>query len=140
MSTRSNTVVYEDDEIILNMYRQCDGYLEGHGKELAEFLAPIRLINGIGLDSDNTDKANGMGCLAAQIVAHFKKKAGGFYIVPPTSLCDNDYTYEIRNFPDTDSINLKVYEYSIELFSIDISGPDGLANFDLFSKQAEDAQ
>jgi hypothetical protein len=134
MGTRSNTTVYEDDEIILNMYRQFDGYLEGHGKELVEFLSPIRIINGIG--SVTSDVANGMGCLAAQLVAHFKKRVGAFYIVSPTSLCDNDYTYEIRNYPGTSSIHLKVYEYGTELFSVDISGPDGLANFELFSKQA----
>ena len=42
MGTRSLTFVYDENGAkILNMYRQMDGYPSGHGKELAEFLAPI---------------------------------------------------------------------------------------------------
>ena len=38
MGTRSLTFVYEDNKPIVNMYRQFDGYPEGHGQELADFL------------------------------------------------------------------------------------------------------
>lgn len=61
------------------MYRQFDGYLEGHGKDLADFLSGFKLVNGI--SGDEPPKfANGMGCLAAQVVAHFKNEPGGIYI------------------------------------------------------------
>lgn len=52
------------------MYRQYDGYPSGHGQELADYLKTFRITNGISGDPINT--ANGMACLAAQIVAHFK--------------------------------------------------------------------
>ena len=38
MGTRSLTFVYDEQEAIINMYRQYDGYPTGHGAELAEFL------------------------------------------------------------------------------------------------------
>ena len=96
MGTRSLTFVYnEHNEAILNLYRQYDGYIEGgHGSELAEFLAGKKLVNGFGRESN--DLANGMGCLAASLVAHFKETVGGFYIHSVTSTdCGQDYEYHV---------------------------------------------
>ena len=60
----------------VNMYRHYDGYPEVHGIELAEFLRDFRVVNGLG--SKNEAKiANGYGCLAAFMVAHFKKDIAG---------------------------------------------------------------
>jgi len=79
MGTRALTFVYDaDNQPLLNLYSQYDGYIAGHGAELAEFLAGKKLVNGFGRES--TDLANGMGCLAASLVAHFKETVGGFYI------------------------------------------------------------
>ena len=39
--------------------------------------------------------ANGMGCLAAQLVAHFKKSVGGFYIHAITDSVGVDYEYHV---------------------------------------------
>ena len=33
----------------INMYRQFDGYIEGMGVDLAEFLLPFNMVNGIGI-------------------------------------------------------------------------------------------
>lgn len=79
MGTRCLTIFTdEQDAEICVMYRQFDGYPDGHGKELAEFLSGIVMVNGI---HDRLQKiANGMGCLAAQVVAHFKSEPGGIYI------------------------------------------------------------
>lgn len=95
MGTRALTFVYnEHNEVILNLYRQYDGYIEGHGRELAEFLAGKTLVNGFGKES--TSLANGMGCLAASLVAHFKETVGGFYIHSVTSTdCGQDYEYHV---------------------------------------------
>jgi len=92
MGTRSLTFVYTDHygsetgpEPIVNMYRQFDGYPSGHGLELSEFLNSFEAItNGIPF-GDTRKLANGMGCLAAQLIAHFKQSVGGFYIYPVTS-------------------------------------------------------
>lgn len=96
MGTRSLTFVYDHDEAVLNLYRQFDGYPEGHGAELAEFLTGIEAVtNGISM-GETRRTANGMGCLAAQLVAHFKNSVGGFYIHSVTSTdCGQDYEYHV---------------------------------------------
>ena len=80
MGTRSLTFVYDGEKPIVNMYRQFDGYPSGHGLELAEFLNSFdEVVNGLPV-GDTRRLANGMGCLAAQMIANFKDSAGGFYI------------------------------------------------------------
>lgn len=95
MGTRSLTFVYDEDgKKIVNMYRQMDGYPSGHGLELAEFLEPITMVNGIG--TIKAAIANGPGCLAAQMVAHFKDGPGYIYLGPTTAVdCGQDYEYHI---------------------------------------------
>jgi hypothetical protein len=96
MGTRSLTFVYDaDNQPLLNLYRQYDGYIEGgHGSELAEFLAGKKLVNGFSKESK--DQANGMGCLAASLVANFKETVGGFYIHSVTETdCGQDYEYHV---------------------------------------------
>jgi hypothetical protein len=87
MGTRSLTHVYDGDgkTVLLTMYRQYDGYPTGHGAELAEFIAPIEIRNGLPCGDMTAMNprpaiANGMGCLAAQIVAKFKDAPGHIYI------------------------------------------------------------
>jgi hypothetical protein len=119
MGTRSQThfiETYKDDKGKLvknkfcNMYRQMDGYPEGHGMELAEFLAKGKLVNGINVDEKEL-VFNGMGCLAAQVIAHFKDGAGGIYIQRPNSgLHWEDYVYEIENNVETNEIILRCFD------------------------------
>jgi len=94
MGTRSLTFVYDGEKPIINMYRQFDGYTEGHGQELAEFLLSGEMVNGY---SSKTEKQfNGMGCLAAQMIAEFKNGVGGFYIHAVTDTdCWQDYEYHV---------------------------------------------
>lgn len=101
MGTRSLTFVYTDHyqencEPIINMYRQSDGYPGGHGLELAEFLSSFdAIVNGYAFD-EKRKVANGMGCLAAQMISHFKDDVGGFYLYPVTSKdCGQEYEYHI---------------------------------------------
>lgn len=82
MGTRCLTYVYEGKTPIFCLYRQFDGYPSGHGAELADFLNGIKLVNGISGKPEIGTVANGMGCLAAQLIAHFKKSVGGFYMHP----------------------------------------------------------
>ena len=80
----------------VNMYRQFDGYPEGHGLELAEFLKDFNIINGIGGSAELGTHANGSGCLAAQMVKHFKEMVGNVYLFPNND--DNgweEYIYTI---------------------------------------------
>ena len=99
MGTRSLTYIkdqYEDnDNIIICMYRQYDGYLSGHGKELAEFLQDFTVVNGYN-SLTPARSANGMSCLAAQLVAHFKDSIGNIYLYPPnTSDVGEEFIYTI---------------------------------------------
>lgn len=96
MGTRSLTFVYDGNDAMINMYRQFDGYPSGHGLELSEFLNSFEEItNGYAFD-DQRKIANGMGCLAAQLIANFKTGVGGFYIYPVTTNdCGQEYEYHI---------------------------------------------
>jgi len=96
MGTRSLTFVYDSNyRPIINLYRQYDGYPTGHGAELADFLSDFVVVNGY-TGKETTRIANGMGCLAAQLIAHFKNGVGQFYIhsVDATD-CGQDYEYHV---------------------------------------------
>ena len=97
MGTRSLTYVYVEDTPIMCMYRQFDGYPSGHGVELAEFLTQIEMGNGISGEPELFSSANGMGCLAAQMIVNFKKSPGGFYIYPVEldQACWQEYEYHV---------------------------------------------
>ena len=102
MGTRSVTTIYEEDKPLLAFYRQMDGYPSGHGQELVDFLEGIEMVNGIMTQGPPPElqQANGAGCLAAQILTHFKTgvinhtygqggmkiregdNVGGIYVVP----------------------------------------------------------
>ncbi len=119
MGTRSLTKVietYRDEKknkqvkvTLVNMYRQYDGYPSGHGTELADFLKGGKVVNGIG--GNDTNVFNGAGCLAAQMIAHFKDGAGGIYIEPITSKnCGQEYEYEVIVDFDTKELTMKCIE------------------------------
>jgi hypothetical protein len=101
MGTRSLTVFLEtnndntETEIAV-LYRQFDGYPEEHGHDLANLLEDMVMVNG--MTSGQPKKiANGMGCLTAQVVAHFKTEPGNFYLYPAgTREVWEEYIYEIR--------------------------------------------
>jgi hypothetical protein len=94
MGTRSITTFHADGEEICVLYRQFDGEIKWHGKELAEFLAGKTIVNGIGLDYKNV--FNGMGCLTASVIAHFKEGVGGFYVYPAkTRDINEEFTYQV---------------------------------------------
>jgi hypothetical protein len=97
MGTRSLTIVkeYDGSEAVV-MYRQFDGYPDGHGLDLAEFLKGKKIVNGIGMG--DTGNFNGMGCLAAQMVAHFKTGIGNIYLYPSgTRDCWEEFIYKIED-------------------------------------------
>lgn len=122
MGTRCLTVIKEGDKSssdICVIYRQMDGYPSGHGEDIKRLIGNIVVTNGY-LGEDTT-VANGMGCLAAQLVTGLKldvlkhnekmiewrKKilpqlpdckagmAGGIYICSAGTRDICDYTYTI---------------------------------------------
>ena len=125
MGTRSLTIVHDEhNRPILNLYRQYDGYPTGHGAELAEFLGQFEAITH-GIRGGETRKtANGMGCLAAQIVTHFKESVGGFYIysVEDTD-CGQDYEYHVYLNADKE-ICVRVKDRGCNMFGLTLSDKD----------------
>ena len=112
MGTRSTVKFYSEynqKEPVLSVYEQYDGYIDGVGHKLANFLLSKKMINGISQGQDSLEKgfANGMGCLAAQYVRENKKRTGGFYLT--TSEDTQEYNYKVR-FIDNDFI-IKVDGY-----------------------------
>lgn len=118
MGTRALTFVYEGEKAIVNMYRQYDGYPSGHGLELAEFLTRGDLVNG--LSGSDEPAFNGMGCLAAAMVANFKETPGGFYIysVEDTE-CGQDYEYHV--YKAEGGIRVRVTDRGCNMFGLTMS-------------------
>ena len=85
----------ENNNLVL-IYRQYDGYPTGHPLETAEWLATAKVVNGLGL-AENQLVFNGAGCLAAQLIAKFKDGPGGTYIHSLDSRGESweDYLYDI---------------------------------------------
>jgi hypothetical protein len=135
MGTRCLTFVYEKygqvQKPVVNMYRQFDGYPTGHGAELSEFLS-----------SDLS--ANGMGCLAAQMVAHFKKSPGGFYI-HPTDVTDCGQDYEYHIYDSDKGLYIEVINCGCNMFGVTMSDQHdfvfkgNLKEFTEFCKEKETA-
>ena len=148
MGTRSLTFVYEKygqvQKPVCNMYRQFDGYPTGHGAELAEFLNGGRLVNGL-IHTEMPEEMvyNGMGCLAASMVAHFKQTPGSFYIYSTDEReCGQDYEYHIY---DKNGLYVEVYNCGCNFFGVS-SGEESelvfkgnLKEFTEFCKEKEEA-
>ena len=111
MGTRSLTYVYDnlDNQPICCMYRQFDGYPTGHGSELAHFLLPFKIVNGHSGDAKMGKVANGMGCLAAQLVANFKTDVGNIYLYSPRLKIDAMQEYEYHVTENTVTVKLSGY-------------------------------
>ena len=76
MGTRSLTVIHDtNDDVILCMYRQYDGYPSGMGMDLKNFLKDAKLVNGYnGDDEKDTRTFNGMPDLAVRLVTFLKNE------------------------------------------------------------------
>ena len=111
MGTRSLTTFKEDhtDEEIVVLYRQYDGYPEGHGIDLFRFLNKMNMVNGM-KPQEKRKTSNGMSCLAAQMIAYFKDEPGGFYLYrADTRDIGEEYVYTIYlDFVDNDDNERKI--------------------------------
>lgn len=88
------TVIRDDAGHALAIVSSEDGMLIPFGRELAEFLAFKTIV-----DHANNDKLQfeGMGCLAASLIAHLKKNPGEHVLVHDVGGWDeHEYTYEVK--------------------------------------------
>jgi hypothetical protein len=70
------------DKVHVEIYNHYDSYPEVLGVYLAEFLEDFKVTNG--LSGDTSKVANGMGCLAAQLIAEMKDGPGSVYLQKPS--------------------------------------------------------
>lgn len=143
MGTRCLTTVRDGNKEIVCMYRQMDGYPEGHGADLLAAFKGFRITNGIAADSAKT--ANGAGCLAAQVVAAFKRitdenrryahsngadlQVGNFYLyAPETREVGEEFVYTLSVKTDAkakrDRIWLELYEGEVAFFGMPGTKPE----------------
>ena len=119
MSTRALVrFVNKKGKNVATIYKHFDGYPEGFGLDLANFLSDMVIVEGIDLVHKG-HVANGMECLAAQVVAFFKQGVGDVYLYPSDTLesdTDANYVYVIKDKGDGDVLFI-VYNGSRVLFS-----------------------
>ena len=85
----------EPNQTIVDIYHHWDGYPEGLGVTLGWYLSGKKIVNGISSAMNKDLVHNGMGCLAASLVAYLKDGPGNVYIEPRESHSWIDYHYYI---------------------------------------------
>ena len=109
------------DKVMVSIYNHYDGYPEGLGVTLANYLKDKKIVNGLG----KTDYTlfNGLGCLAASLIAELKNGPGNIYIEDlnkPNTWIDYEYYIWGDNHKD---IWVSVFEYGDCIF---VGKPDKL--------------
>lgn len=102
MGTRAQTLIYDGDILITNIYCHSDGYPSGHYQNLLDILNNGNCTITNGIMGNCPVFFNGMGCLAAWLVKGLKNGSGGIYLSSNDPLRDKpkwwpDYTYILRN-------------------------------------------
>ena len=145
MSTHALIVISNYDATALRLKESCnyttlyvhfDGYPQGVGTELAEHFTGYRLTAGISGDAGKT--ANGMECLAAQLVGNLKDSVGNVYLTLDHESFDEagvEYLYFISPNEDGKRIDIRVehkvgdtllFEGPLDEFHRVITGPLGV--------------
>lgn len=132
MGTRSLTVIVDEmwpgkkpAKELAVMYRQFDGYLSGHGKDLKEFLDGFVIVNG--MSQKHPKLANGGSCLAAQVIAHFKTEPGEIYLYEAGARdCGEEFIYTITASPDQ-PLRLAIDSYGKRIFDGTVADFDPVA-------------
>lgn len=113
MGTRSTTSFYDGEDHLVTFYRQYDGYPTYYGAALANWIDTCEIVNGFASDMEGGSHANGVGCLVAQLVSHWKGDdgpLGGLYIQPEDTKNSQDYHYDVV-FDDDDNCEITVYRW-----------------------------
>jgi len=113
MGTRSTTSFYDGDTHLLTYYRQYDGYPTYYGSRLANWIDNCEIVNGFAMDMEGGSHANGVGCLVAQLVSHWKGDdgpLGGLYIVSEDTKNEEAYHYDVV-FDENKECSITVFRY-----------------------------
>ena len=102
------------DKYMVSIYNHYDGYPEGLGLKLANYLEGTKIVNGLG--KNNEDVFNGLGCLAASLIAELKDGPGNLYIEDPNRKSGGiEYEYYIWGDYHKD-IWISIFEYDTCIF------------------------
>ena len=83
-----------NEKKLVSIYHHYDGYPEYLGVTLANYLDSKRIVNGLG--DRKAPVFNGLGCLAASLIAELKDEPGYVYIDDPSSPHGGlDYEYVV---------------------------------------------
>ena len=91
---RSFSKTLPSTAIHTQIYKHYDGYPEALGVTLANYLSGYDIRNGIPNNHQGLI-ANGIGCLAAQLVSYIKNEPGDIYLRKPSNIDLEDYVYYI---------------------------------------------
>ena len=87
MGTRSTVKFYEEGKMMLGVYQQYDGYIEGVGAQIAELLEKYTIVNGVGGEGT----ANGFGELALFYITNYKTDNGNLYATTEDDIQEYNY-------------------------------------------------
>ena len=110
------------DKIHIQIYNHYDGYPQGLGVKLANFLDGYDVVNGLSTGYQGP-VANGMGCLAAQTVSYLKDEPGNVYLRKPIEKDWEDYEYFVW-VKDHAELWISIFNYNSEC--IFVGEPDKL--------------
>ena len=100
------------DKIHIQIYHHYDGYPQGLGVKLANFLDGYDVVNGLSTGYQGPI-ANGMGCLAAQTVSYLKDEPGNVYLQKPIERDWEDYEYFVW-VKDHAELWISIFDYTNE--------------------------
>ena len=98
------------DQIHVQIYHHYDGYPQGLGVTLANFLDGYDVVNGLSTGYQGP-VANGMGCLAAQTISYLKDGAGNVYLQKPQEKDWEDYEYFVW-VKDHAELWISIFDYN----------------------------
>lgn len=123
MSTCCLTVVksrYNDNDVTLaSIYRHWDGYPEGHGKYLRDFLRDVTLINGI-CSGTPENYANGVDHLAAKLVCKMQNDGHDPKLTEQGADAGQEFEYHVtgRTLPKPELLEIVVYSGPMTFFGL----------------------
>ena len=91
---RSFSETLKPSAIHTQLYKHYDGYPERLGVTLASYLDGYEIHSGMS-NKHQGPLANGIGCLAAQLVSYLKNEPGNVYLQPPRNINVEDYVYYV---------------------------------------------
>tara|TARA_R100000231_G_scaffold101134_1_gene75337 strand:- start:140 stop:571 length:432 start_codon:yes stop_codon:yes gene_type:complete len=109
---RSFSKTLEPSAIHTQIYKHYDGYPEALGVTLASYLKGYEIRNGIPNDYQGP-LANGIGCLAAQLVSYIKDEPGDVYLQLPQNKDWESYVYYIW-IKENEEIMISIFNYDDE--------------------------